>query len=90
MAATDVTATRGMLAEFDHLLQCYHHADMLARNGLASLKSVKKAMEHLLRLVESAPLVDLQHRVSELQKTGEVVLEATVTRTTFSSLGRTV
>lgn len=68
-------AQGGMLAEFDHLLQCYHHADMLARNGLASLKSVKKAMEHLLRLVESAPLVDLQHRVSELQKTGEVVLE---------------
>lgn len=32
-------------------------------------------MEHLLRLVESAPLVDLQHRVCELLKTGERSLE---------------
>ena len=36
---------------------------------------VKKAMEHLLRLVESAPLVDLQHRVTELQMTNERPLE---------------
>lgn len=32
-------------------------------------------MEHLLRLVESAPLLDLQHRVGELLKTGERSLE---------------
>ena len=36
---------------------------------------VKKTMEHLLRLVESAPLLDLQHRVAELLKTGERSLE---------------
>lgn len=68
-------AQGGMLGEFDHLLLCHEHAEMLAHNGLASLKSVKKTMEHLLRLVESAPLVDLQHRVCELLKTGERSLE---------------
>ena len=40
------------------------------------MSEVKKAMEHLLRLVESAPLVDLQHRVTELQMTNERPLEA--------------
>ena len=28
------------LGEFDHLLLCHEHAEMLAHNGLASLKSV--------------------------------------------------
>ena len=36
------------LAEFDHLLQCYRHADMLARNGHASLKSVPRESTSLL------------------------------------------
>lgn len=68
-------AQGGMLGEFDHLLLCHEHAEMLAHNGLASGKSVKKTMDHLLRLVESAPLLDLQHRVGELLKTGERSLE---------------
>ncbi|CAJ1436833.1 unnamed protein product, partial [Effrenium voratum] len=65
----------GMLQELDHLLKCYQHAENLAREGIASLKSVKKALEHLLRLVENVPLVDLQHRAGELRSTGESCLE---------------
>ena len=42
---------------------------------VCELHEVKKTMEHLLRLVESAPLLDLQHRVGELLKTGERSLE---------------
>lgn len=45
-------------------------------------------MEHLLRLVESAPLLDLQHRVAELLKTGERSLEDQ--RNSLEGLGRLV
>ncbi|OLQ01359.1 hypothetical protein AK812_SmicGene15882 [Symbiodinium microadriaticum] len=34
--------------------------------GVASLKSQKKALDHLLRIVDSAPLVDLQQRADDL------------------------
>jgi len=72
---TNKVAQGGMKGELDHFLKCVQQSQSLARCGVASLKSQKKALDHLLRIVDSAPLVDLQQRADDLCNIEERVIE---------------
>eukprot|EP00437_Effrenium_voratum_P010050 CAMPEP_0181439648 /NCGR_PEP_ID=MMETSP1110-20121109/22541_1 /TAXON_ID=174948 /ORGANISM="Symbiodinium sp., Strain CCMP421" /LENGTH=539 /DNA_ID=CAMNT_0023563389 /DNA_START=97 /DNA_END=1719 /DNA_ORIENTATION=+ len=72
---TNKVAQGGMKGELDHFLKCVQQSQLLARCGVASLKSQKKALDHLLRIVDSAPLVDLQQRADDLCNIEERAIE---------------